>query len=138
MLALLHFSPESAGVSLDYTSSCEYDSEAFAELAVLPHAPRVMYKNILDFATPNTRARLDELAIGGDRTRSQLKRLFLMPGSVSRVAWCHKSDAPVAFPDCWLHIAGHPCTDFSTMGSQDRDFIIQWSMVGIPLIQPNA
>ncbi len=121
----------------------EAHAECIRELMLMPHGPAHVFGNILDFCTDALRARLD---VETRYDYDEMRALILQPGQVLLKAAC-RSCACVgkacrcAFACARLHIAGTPCTDFSSLGAMlakngpTISFFLVWTQMRYELME---
>ena len=109
--------------SLIYCAACEYNPECVKELRSLPldHVPRHVFNDLLSFATADCLARYRAMQKTGTATFSNFVDLFMATGNVLRRSYDVVTQCLVEYPFSWLVVSGHPCTDWSTIGSQQRE-----------------
>ena len=102
----------------EYCSACEWDAECRMELACLPRPPQCIFRDIAEFLKPHIRASVD--ALGDAPTWKQLRSL-ITEDSIRDDAFCVRHNKFCVFQFCSLIIAGTPCVDFSSWGSQKHE-----------------
>ena len=91
-------------ISFKYRWAIEWSTEAQRELTVLPAPPEQMFGDILKFLTDKAEQELNSL--GPEPHLADIEKIIL-----------HSKHAiKICMPSSRLHIAGTPCTDFSTQG----------------------
>ena len=96
----------------------EYDTEAAIELRLVPDGPQCIHSDITGFASKDNQ---HMLKMDTDFSYDRLSTILLKPGAVRLASKCivHGCDCTHRRAD--LHIAGTPCTDFSNMGSLNKE-----------------
>ena len=97
-------------------ASVEWEPDAILELSILPNGPQHIFKDISLFAAESVRTFL-----ANDKAHefTRLRDLLLAPGNVGLSAPCHCrrcNGRLCSYPRAMCHIAGTPCTDFSSFG----------------------
>jgi len=102
-----------------YPAAIEKDPQCRIELLCLPHPPLHLFGDIEEFLSATAADALSRLdACATPPCWSDLKSILLRHNAVNlSAAYCYICDAAHAFPFATMLVAGHPCVDFSSLGS---------------------
>ena len=102
---------------MDHLHAIEWYQASQEELRLHPHGPKHIAGNIMQFYQSAIAQKLEELQKIG-RAMEVLPDLIKSGKAVRRAAPCLVCNRTCAVPEARLHIAGTPCTDWSSMGAK--------------------
>eukprot|EP00969_Alexandrium_andersonii_P359554 15453473-Alexandrium_andersonii.AAC.1 len=99
-----------------HTSAIERPKTSQAELMCSKDAPACLFQGMLDFTQEKVRTSV--IGVAQHLTYDKPKEIMLRPTAVMTSARCliHKGSCACAARPAVLHVAGAPCTDWSSMG----------------------
>ena len=115
---LSHFCHSS--VNITYKFAIEWSGACQDELRCLPTPPRCIHSNILAFCTDETHRIIDnaEKEGGDDGVHLDIWEATFIhrPNAVTLDTECTNHNCSCSLSSSWLHVAGIPCTDYSSIG----------------------
>ena len=115
---LSHFCHSS--VNITYKFAIEWSGACQDELRCLPTPPRCIHSNILAFCTDETHRIIDnaEKEAGDDGVHLDIWEATFIhrPNAVTLDTECTNHNCSCSLSSSWLHVAGIPCTDYSSIG----------------------
>ncbi len=102
----------------NYLYAIERDPECLRELQTLPRRPSCLHGDITSFLAPGVIERCD--ALGAKPPWTDLARILFEDGAVRLYADCIMHGKACHLVRAWLHVAGCPCVDWSSLGSKSK------------------
>lgn len=130
---------------MPYEHSIEMDRECNVEIKLQPHSPKHRFGDLLSFATNDTKLALKRLKsrkLTGSKLYAEMKAIFWRPGAVMLQHHCLCCGVPQMLVQADVHLAGVSCTDWSSMGLQNKEngtqipAILVWAPQRLLLLDP--